>query len=250
MDIENPVYPGGYYSLMRDLEHAERPFQNAHLVLPAPDVDLAALSRQIVTAEPNRSLPAEKTDARRKLHALELEFDGCNALHLQHALTIALLRRRDPTDAARQLFLRLWREQGKFLADTLSVRWMISAATTFGDHGETIEQRLGGQGLSMLFDLIKLHDSERRLSGRPNHRGFPRQRGGKPRDRLAFDMDPYSLERGDLDRNMLARLWRLAENDPTLRPLGFCMLRLIMSDQKTIFARLRRYKPKKSDAEI
>ncbi|SLN34362.1 hypothetical protein TRL7639_01556 [Falsiruegeria litorea R37] len=242
MDIENPVYPGGYYSLMRNLEHAERPFQNAHLVMPPADVDLAALARQTVTAEPDRPLPEGETDARRKLHALELEFDGDNVLHLLHALTIALLRRRDASEEARQLFLRIWREQGKFLAGTLSVRWMISAATTFGDHGDTIEQRLGGQGLSMLFDLIKLHDSERRQSGRGNDSGFPRVRGAKPRDGLAFDMDPYSLENGDLDINMLARLWRLSEADAVLRPLGFRMLRLVMSDRKTIFARLRRYK--------
>lgn len=242
MDIENPVYPGGYYSLMRNLDHAERPFQNAHLVLPPADVDLAALANQTVTADPDRPLPEGKTDARRKLHALELEFDGGNALHLLHALTIALLRRRDASEEARQLYLRLWREQGQFLADTLTVRWMISAATTFGDHGDTIEQRLGGQGLSILFDLIKLHDSERRQSGRPNDNGFPRVRGARPRDGLAFDMDPYSLENGDLDMNMLARLWRLAETDPVLRPLGFRMLRLVMSDRKTIFARLRRYK--------
>ncbi|GAB5436440.1 hypothetical protein [Falsiruegeria mediterranea] len=249
MDIENPVYPGGYYSLMRNLEQAERPFQNAHLVLPPTDVDLSALATQTVTTDPGRPLPENKTDARRKLHALELEFDGGNALHLLHALSIALLRRRDASEEARQLYLRIWREQGQFLADSLSVRWMISAATTFGDHGDTIEQRLGGQGLSMLFDLVKLHDSERRLSGRGNDSGFPRVRGAKPRDSLAFGMDAYSLEHGDLDMNMLARLWRLAETDPVLRPLGFKMLRMIMSDRKTIFARLRRYKPKKPDAK-
>ena len=250
MDIENPVYPGGYYSLMRNLERAERPFRNAHLVLPPADVNLAALAERTVTADPDRSLPEELTDARRKLHALELEFAGSSELHLLNALTIALLRRREASEEARQLYLRLWREQGQFLADTISVRWMISAATTFGDHGDSIEQRLGGQGLSMLFDLIKLHDSERRLSGRGNDSGFPRVRGAKPRDTLAFDMDAYGLENGDLDMNMLARLWRLSETDPVLRPLGFRMLRMIMSDRKTIFARLRRYKPKKPDAEI
>ncbi len=94
----------------------------------------------------------------------------------------------------------------------------------------------------MLFDLIKLHDSERRQSGRKNSSGFPRRRGGPRPDDLAFGMDAYSLDRGDLDKNMLARLWRYTENDTVLQPLGVQMLRLVMSDPRSIFGRIQRYK--------
>ena len=41
---------------------------------------------------------------------------------------------------------------------------------------------------------------------------------------------------------MLARLWRLAERDDTLQPLGFRMLRMVMTDKRSVFARVQRYR--------
>ena len=242
MELENTVYPGSYYALMRFLERKEVPYLRAEEFLPPLDVDLAALSQQMVQADP---LPDTyvKRCAHYKFLDLQQEFDGKPALHLFHAYVIALLRRNDPPAHAPQLFLRMWREQGAFLAKTLSVRWLISAATTFGDHGENPTQMKGGMGLSMLFDLIKLHDSERRVTGRANDNAFSRK-SGRNIPPLAFGMTGYSLPVGDLDKHMLARLWRMAEDDAVLRPLGFRMLELVMTDHRTIFARMRRYKDK------
>jgi hypothetical protein len=46
---------------------------------------------------------------------------------------------------------------------------------------------------------------------------------------------------------MLARLWRICENDLVLRPLGMKMLRMVMEDPRSIFGRIQRYKaPRKS----
>ncbi|GAA6190691.1 hypothetical protein [Phaeobacter sp. NW0010-22] len=243
MEIEDTVYPGSYYSLMRFLDRKEIPYAHPETVLPAADVDLAALKDQIVRFDPDHVPPDDLRDARRKRHALEQEFDGGSALHLLHALVISLLRRSPAPTAAQDLFFRLWTEQGQHLAQTLPVRWLISAATTFGDHGQTPEQIKGGSGLAMLFDLIKLHDSERRVSGRANDHAYSRVSGRKIPP-LAFGMAGYSLTAGDLDKIMLARLWRLAEDDAILRPLGFRMLGLVMTDKRSIFARMRRYKGK------
>lgn len=243
MDLDSSIYPGGFYSLLRFLERKEVPYNDPLRVLPAMDVDLQHLNQTIVCAKQLPDELEDRQDALRKHNALTVEFDGQNQLHLLHAMLISLLRRQNAPELAQQLFLRIWREMGKDLAQDLSVRWLISAATTFADHGETMDQRLGGQGLSMLYDLIKLHDSERRLSGRPNDMGFP-QIKGRPRHELSFDMAAYSLQRGDLDKNMLARLWRYAENDPTLRPLGFRMLNMVMTDKRSVFGRIQRYKKK------
>jgi hypothetical protein len=62
-------------------------------------------------------------------------------------------------------------------------------------------------------------------------------------------MEGYSLISGDLDRNMLARLWRLAEGDGALRPLGLHLLGLVVSDPNTVFARVRHYRGEKPRAE-
>ena len=244
MNQEHSNYPSGFFDLLKHLEKRERPFTNPLACLPCVDVDLHQLRDRVVEA---RSEPASESvspgDFALKHAALSKEFDGQSELLFVHALVVAQLRRQDAAPEARTLFLRMWREQGEFLAQTLDIRWLISAATTFSDHGETVRQLMGGQGLSMLFDLIKLHDSERRVSGRPNDVAFPRIRG-RQRHPIAFDMQPYSIEKGDLDKLMLARLWRLVGSDDVLRPLGFRMLHLVMTDKRTIFARVQRYKPK------
>lgn len=236
---------------MRRQEKRETPFADALSVLPPAGTDLNVLRSRMVADEPDLDNFAEgRRSAVRKKAALQAEFVGKPELWLLHALCIAILRRREPPAEARQLFLRIWADQGRALAHELPVRWLISAATTFADHGETADQRLGGQGLMMLFDLIKLHDSERRQSGRKNSEGFPRTRSGRRPDKLAFGMVPYSLDRGDLDKNMLARLWRYAENDPVLRPLGVRMLQLVMSDPRSIFGRIQRYKERPLSDEL
>lgn len=243
MDLPFENYHGGFYALMKRLEKRETPFDDPLSVLPPVDTDLDALKTSLITSAPDTTdMPEGRLIAQRKRALFWAEFLGKPELLALHALCIAILRRRSAPKEARQLFLRMWAEHGAYLAEELPVRWLISAATTFADHGETIDQRLGGQGLMMLFDLIKLHDSERRQSGRKNSDGFPRKRGGPTPDALGFDLAPYSLATGDLDKNLLARLWRYSENDPVLQPLGFRMLRMVMQEPRSIFGRIQRYK--------
>ncbi|WP_293573163.1 hypothetical protein [Phaeobacter sp.] len=242
MDLEQETYPGGFFKLMRDLERKEATFLDPLSALPKSTVNLAALWAPV--ADVDRSpdtdaLPPRHID--HKWQALQHEFTGQPQLWALHALVIAILRRRTPPPEARHLFLRIWQEQGDALADQLPIRWLVSAAATFADHGDTIEQRLGGQGLHMLFQLMQLHDSERRLSGRANDNGFPRVRG-KKLDDLGFGQKPYNLPHGDLDKQMLARLWRMSETDEVFRPLGQHLLRFVMADQRSIFGRIQRYK--------
>ena len=59
-------------------------------------------------------------------------------------------------------------------------------------------------------------------------------------------MDPYSLDAGGLDVNLLGRLWRLAEGDAVIRPLAHSMLDRAMHDPRTVFRRLRRMRVRKA----
>ncbi|MFX0542752.1 hypothetical protein ACEWPM_013580 [Roseovarius sp. S4756] len=245
MDISKEIYPGGYYGLLKTHEKKKLPFFNVEKVLPPADVDLAALAEEIVIAPTQQPEAFERGDMRARHALLQAEFAGQSRLLLLHALLIAIQRKANPPEAAIALFQRLWAECGPRLAKDLTVRWKISAATTFADHGTTFEQRSLGMGLSILFDMVKLHDSERRLSGQPGRRPFKPDRGA-PRYPLAFGMEPYSLKRGDLDRTMLARLWALSEADPVIAPLARSMLTLVMSDARSIFARVQRLKPAKA----
>lgn len=246
MDLSEENYPGGFYALMQRLESREAPFRDPLSVLPPPDVDLEALFARKVP-QINEIAEGDRRSAPRKWDVLCRDLTDQPEAVAVHAMCIAILRRRTPPEEARELFLRLWREAPEQILALLDVRWCIAAATTFADHGETVEQRLAGQSLSMLFDLIKLHDSERRVSGRANDQAFARLKHRAVDPHMAFGMEPYFLPRGDLDKNMLARIWRLCEADPLIRPLGFAMLRQVMTDKRNIFARIQRYKPKPQD---
>lgn len=248
MDIANEIYPGGFHRLMRRHDRKSRPYTGSAELLEKIGTNLDDLQARVVPAQNPEDRPKIKQHIETKWFEIRGEFEGRSELEATHALCIAILRRENPPAQARDLFLQIWRERGRYFADTLDTRWLISSATTFGDHGETEAQRRGGQGLSMLFDLIKLHDSERRLSGRPGHFAFPRLKRRNSDHPLAFDMTPYSLQTGDLDMNMLARLWHCVEEDPVFRPLGAQMLRMVMTDNRSIFARLRHYK-RKSDVD-
>lgn len=242
--VEKTLYRGGYAKLMKYLDRRQRPFHDADKILPPRDVNLRALYRTKVPKATQVYDDLPRYDAQRKWLELQVEFEGQSELFRLHAMVIAMSRRTDPPPDALPLFFRIWSEQGALMAKKLPTRWLISAATTFADVGETADQRALGMGLSLLFDLIKLHDSERRNAGFAGETPAPFVR---PKDRppLAFDMAAYSFEKGDLDKVMLARLWQLSERDATIAPLAVEMLRLVMSDQRSIFARAQTLKPPK-----
>lgn len=246
IDLENTLYPGGFRKLMKFLERRQRSFHEGGDVLPARDVDLAVLHATTVPAPTCAPDDLPRYTAQRKWQELQAEFEGQSELFRLHAMVIAMSRRTDPPPDALLLFFRIWAEQGALMARELPTRWLISAATTFADCGQNSDQRALGMGLSLLFDLIKLHDSERRNAGQA---GETPSRFVHPKDRppLAFDMAPYSFEKGDLDKVMLARLWQLAERDSTIAPLAVAMLRMVMSDTRSIFARAQSLKPPKPD---
>ncbi|GGX57262.1 hypothetical protein GCM10007385_27650 [Tateyamaria omphalii] len=240
---DTPIHRGGYAGLMKFLEKRQRPFENAADLVPPVDTDLKVLWDTKVPATTLSFSDVPRYDIRHKHLGLQMEFEGAPQILLLHALLIAMSRRNTPPAGAMPLFFRMWREEGHALAMTLNVRWLISAATTFADCGETGDQRALGMGLSTLFDLVKLHDSERRSTGKPGNEKskFVRLKRRPP---LGLSMPPYSIENGDADKVMLARFWQLAERDATIRPLAMRMLHMLMEDKATIFARMQAYKDK------
>lgn len=157
-------------------------------------------------------------------------------MHL-HGLLIAHSRRTEQPAHFPALFCRLWEEEADFLIEHLDARWLVSAATTFGDHGLTPQQRQMGQSLSVLFNTMKLYETERLYSGQDSDRPFTlAHRSDKG---LPMQMDAFALTSGGLDVNMLGRLWLQAEEDAVMRPLAQRLLTLLIEDDKTVFRRLR-----------
>jgi len=235
------LHQGGFAGLLKALEKRQRRFDGIGDVLPAPECDLRGMfdRKTAPPVSPPGMMP--RYSAARKWVKLQEEFEGQpEILHL-HAMLIAIARRADPPAEALALFFRIWEEHGARLTPLLTVRWLISNATTFADIGKTGDQRACGMALSVMFDMIKLHDSERRLSGQPGRKPFQHVRARKVFP-VAFGMPAYSFTGGDLDQNMLARIWQLCERDATIEPLGKAMLHHVMTDPRSIFARVQELK--------
>ncbi len=231
------AYPGGFRAIVSQMEQRQDPlvYQEGE-ALPPLHVDLHLLKTQPVQKGAPELGKSRSTYAR-KYRELSRQFHGQPTLLHLHGLLIANLRRKGQPDHTAALFARLWREEAPFLLDHLDARWLVSAVTTFGDHGLTAEQRQLGQSLSVLFGMMKLYETERLYSGQNPQDAFAIS--DRSARKLAMEMDPYAISTGGLDVNLLGGLWRQSEQDPVLRPLAQRLLSLLIEDDMTVFRRLR-----------
>lgn len=205
---------------------------------PSADTDLAALFRRPHLAEPKIG----GSSYAKKRQQLSPDFVGQPDALFLHALLISALRKRDWPEAAPLLFRRLWFEHGEELRAQLSTRWLISAAITFADHGETEGQRRLGQSLKVLFSLLKLTEFERLYSGNAPDKPF--NFGKKSQSPLPMGLEPFALRHGGLDINLLAPIVQEARETPQLGPIALELMDRLNADQGTIFRRLKKMRQK------
>ncbi len=233
-----PTYKGGIETVITTYEARRAPLPEAEgALLPPLQIDLAPLAEAVVPDPADGPhAPPFLNNGQRKIYQLRQELQGRSELTVLHGLTISHLRKRGFPGHAPQLFHRLWAEQGRHLLDQLDARWLVSAITTFGDHGQTAAQRATGLAMSTLFGMMKLYESERLYSGRGPDQPFAL--ASKTRAKLPLQMDAYSLTSGGLDANLIARLWQEAEGDAVIRPLAHHLLDLLIHDPGGVFRRL------------
>ena len=65
---------------------------------------------------------------------------------------------------------------------------------------------------------------------------------GRKLHKMPFGLSRYSFKGGDLDINMLARLWIMGQEDAPIQPLAQRMLRLLITDTRTVFDRIQAMK--------
>ncbi|MEO1796223.1 MAG: hypothetical protein AAFR53_04315 [Pseudomonadota bacterium] len=229
------AFPGGLGALRARTAGRRAQYEGWEEILPPATVELAEWKESdtapiIAAGKPsNHALP--------KAARLSAEFANAPALHWLHAFLIACARREPVPAPVHALFHRLWREEGGWLLETLSYRWLISAAATFRDIGETEEDRRAGLAIAVLFNTLKLTDSERVYAGADPARHLPRR--ARQADRLALDQDIFALRKGDLDHNLMLYVWETADAaGPTLRPIALTLMDALNADDRTVFHRL------------
>ncbi|QOL80617.1 glycosyltransferase family 2 protein [Pseudooceanicola spongiae] len=228
---------GGFDRVVAQMEGRRDPLTFAPgEALPDADLDFAPLKTRRIGDFAETHQKSASTFSYKYLEIKE-QFSGQAELLWLHGLLISALRRRSQPPQTAPLFLRMWQEQAPFLLSHLNPRWLVSAVTTFADHGTTEAQRRVGHSLTVLFSTMKLYETERLFSPASPEDPFEGTRKSGP---LALQMDPYAIVRGGLDVNMLGRLWQDAAEDDTIRPLAHHLLSLLDSDERTVFRRLRK----------
>ncbi|MGY3439570.1 MULTISPECIES: glycosyltransferase family 2 protein [unclassified Marinovum] len=245
-----PTYDGGIEAVLAQMEARREPLTFSKTEsLPPLDVALAPLRDAVVPGaaiDPLRDEPVRSSN-RRKMLEIREELAGNSELCALHGLLIAHLRKSGQPAHTAALFQRLWAEEHAHLLQQLDPRWLVSALTTFGDHGQTEVQRRIGQAMTVLFGTMKLYESERLYSGLAADTPFALK--GKDRGALPLDMDAFHLPAGGLDVNMLGRLWIDAGEDAVLRPLARHLIDLLIHDPRTVFRRLRTMRQRKARRE-
>ncbi|MEN8892669.1 glycosyltransferase family 2 protein [Planktotalea arctica] len=235
---ETLTYDGGFKAVVARMQAREKPLSFSRgEALPGIGLDFAPLKAALVQELDPKDIPRAKDQSGNTRKSLELnaEFIGQPELCKLHGLLIAHLRKSGQPAQSMALFTRMWDEEAEFLFRHLDPRWLVSAITTFGDHGTTEVQRRVGTSMSVLFAAMKLYESERLYSGFAPDKEFKLKR--LVNSKLPLNMDRYALVSGGLDVNMLARLWLDAEQDCTIAPLAHRLLDLLNADPGTVFRR-------------
>ncbi|CUH41761.1 hypothetical protein [Ruegeria atlantica] len=115
------TYSGGLPALQDRFERRRAPFDFSDEVLPAEDVDLTHLTRQIVPESATRPQPGQAdTSWTRKRRHIAQEFVGKSELAFLNAQLISNLRKRSWPNHAPALFCRLWAEHSDHLFKALN----------------------------------------------------------------------------------------------------------------------------------
>ncbi|NPD15174.1 hypothetical protein HOY34_08160 [Xinfangfangia sp. D13-10-4-6] len=186
-------------------------------MLPDPAVDLAAMGARSLPDD--AQMPAAgRADMRDQAGILRYHLRGRSELAWTTALCISYLRRDTQlTEKARDLFHRIWREEGQNLVAEFSTRWLISNLQTFLDHGRNEAQRLIG-GIGYFYaNMMKIYEGERAIEGIDADATYA---GPEPQTKSGFrGMDRYTLGGTDLLLNTNALALSYAQMDPVAGPI-------------------------------
>ena len=242
MDTPDPTYAGGASALIAHWEVRRAPIQcYPGEGLPLDPVLAAMALRQVPVDVPDLAKPA--SDFAKKRQALMKDLGGFSELAVLNGLVIAHLRKRDYPDHAPALFRRIWVEQAAALLAELPMRWLISSAITFADHGPTEADRHVGQSLNILFSVMKLYEFERQFSG--TDAATPFDLGARRKEALPLGMPDFSLASGGLDINLLAPIWQAAKTAPAISPLACHLLTALNMDAGNLFRRINTMRSEK-----
>lgn len=197
-------------------------------------VDFDAYRYRVVPAARHFTARRRQADLHEHLKRLAAEAAQQSALVLLHAALNVALRRQINVAVNAARLRAMWSTHGAFLAEMLSLRWLVSACDSFMDVPDSPQGAALALNGAMAANLIKLAETDRRFLHDSRAVADP----GKPHKALLFDgMLGYRPGTDDMLRNLFARADRLSDAPlPEAQVLREILSRLHRAD--TVVARL------------
>lgn len=173
------------------------------------------------------------------LENLKTEFAGQSELLYYHAQLIVLLRREYKTQEIYGKLKMLWELEEAFLLEKLNLRWLISAADSFSDHSTDEAVKALSLCTSLLFNTVKLYETERFLTVSENTPISPERKNKVTSERVElFDgTAAFVVGTDDTLRNLR---WRI-DSIKTTHPIKQILLEVFrrLQNEDSVYQRFR-----------
>ena len=170
-------------------------------LLPSPERFDTSLAIRRLVVPPANEPKGNRRLLEDQLLLLQKNFAGRPEILLWHSMAVSYLRRNTShTDKAKQLFFKIWDEQGTWMASNLNGRWLISALQTFADHGRNGAERQCGSVGFVYGNLIKIYECEIASAYRRTETPLPFRSGSvpglhkfQPGDDILFNLNTFVI---------------------------------------------------------
>ena len=203
------------------------------------DPNLEQLKHQIIDDDEVVYTHGAEKNIGQHLKNLRAEFAGTRELLHYHASLIVMIRREYEVAANVVRFEQLWAQEQDYLLEHLNMRWLVSAADTFADHARDPLTRALMLNVALLFNTVKMQETERFLQQTENITDAPdrHQQLTSGRVDLMDGTSAFAVGTDDTLRNMRWRIDEIAQ----LHPLGGLLTEVFqrLQTEDSVYRRFR-----------
>ncbi|MFK7766499.1 MAG: hypothetical protein AB8B55_04710 [Mariniblastus sp.] len=200
------------------------------------------MSQEVVSGDRREVVVGRDSDVEKHCQNIRKEFVGLPLLCFHVAKTIVAIRRGIEVEKNVDEFFSVIDSNLGLLCKHLSTRWLIAICDTIADHGTPI-QRAASLSIIVLVNTTKLSETERILeqrnlakTGHVAQEDQAKYFSNWPHE-LWDGVTSYHLGRGDMPRNMFARLESNLAQTPRVARL-FATIRWRLESGENLYSRM------------
>jgi hypothetical protein len=185
-------------------------------------------------------------DVNEHIKMTRYEFVGKPEFCFHLAKIIIFIRRNINLDNNLRIYFDIVNREMQFFCKHLTTRWLLSVCVTYSDHGSPVQRGIA-QMLVCMFNMMKLSETERRLAADAQYapekiQSIREAHGRREHIELWDGVTAYSVQGGDMPRNMFCRMLSICDLEPPLSLVFHTLLeRALVAD--TMFSRYVAHNP-------